>query len=313
MVEYDSIASSQDSGSAFALYNAVGMEYFFLNNERISEMNRYNQSGKLETSIGIWHSNYSELFTVSLASQNDTVEVERYFWDKWNRDSVYESIINYGSPFESHEKDYYGYNSSGKLKRIFTVDVKTTDTVYWYRYFYNSLGQLDSIIAGNGSGKVLLKNVIERTSRVESVYILGDLPPSVGFDTVVQYMPNYNSGGLVDEIFQINYAFVQTPSLIDVLRFYKKPNSTIGLPENETQRVSVYPNPVKDYFVLEISADADAVGEVQLLNAVGQLYNLKVEQHAGALRVDVSTLPSGFYLGSYINPSGKPCAFKLLK
>lgn len=314
MVKYDSIASSADSGNAFNAELAMGQDYFFLNNTKIDKISWYGQGGtKYWQSKGVWKSNHTQLATIDAANSSDTIHKERFYWDAAGRDSVYDKIVEIVPGFITHEIDYYSYNSQGKVGVKISVDAALLkDTTMVELYYYGAAGNLDSIVGRDESGTRRSKDVFMNLARVEKVFSLMYSPATGGLDTIFTYTPVYNSSGRVYEIQEIHH-LSSGPVLRSVHRFYKKPNSTIGLSQNDIQTISVYPNPVKDYFVLEIPVDADAIGEVQLWNVVGQLYKLKPENYDGMIRVDVSTLPSGFYMGTYVDNGEERFEFKMLK
>lgn len=313
MVAYDSIASSTDSGSAFVPYEVISQDYYFQNNTKISTAKWYNPNGQYAQSSGAWHTNYSNLYRYSLIAPFDTIEKETFYWDKWNRDSAYESIVNYGLPFESHEITFFSYHSNNKIHKKITQDVKTSDTVGVENYYYSSGGELDSVVFWDERGIKVLKMYFQRSTRIESVFVLGDLPPTPGFDTLSSYLPIYNSAGQVDEIKQLNYAFVSSPELMNVLRFYKKPNSTIEIEEVTIENSEVYPNPVTDWFELKVESQDNELGKLRIFDTSGKMYTLQMVAKQGILRVDSTPLPSGFYIGKYTTSPGKVIEFKFVK
>ena len=285
LVVFDSIASSSDSGSSFSLELAMGQDYFFLDNSKMSDINWYSQGGwKYLKSIGSWHSNYTELITYDYTTPSDTNEVERFYWDKLGRDSAYEVVTEIVPSFFTHEIDYYLYNSAGRLEIKISVDAALQkDTTMVQRYFYGTGGNLDSVVGRKESGERRSKIAFVNASRVEKVFELMYLPSTAGLDTVFTYIPIYNSSGKVDEIREVHHLGTTGPTLRSVHRFYKKTNSSIGLNETELEVVKVFPNPVIDWFQLEIDKQEGEGGNLEVFDVSGRMYKLTMISKEGGL------------------------------
>lgn len=325
LVEYDSLAQSNADTSANAYWSKQTQTYFFWDNSKIQTWEEAFPAGWSYIGEGYWKGSLIETIMIDSSNPQDTFDTERLYIDGEGRDSAFAYILDAYSVFEDRMITVLDYDSANLVEsRIHIYEswynnfVADTSFIEWC--FYDSNGKLDSIISTdkdgvrfNPGGYYFEKN---SQGRVSKVFEIGPINEKGGqLDTVAIHEAVFKDS-LVNEIryYYYDYRFGKDSVYFGgVLRFGKMSNSTIGLPENETQTISVYPNPVKDYFVLEIPADAAAVGEVQLLNAVGQLYSLKAERYAGGVRVDVSTLPSGFYMGNYIDSSGHSSEFKFVK
>ena len=88
-------------------------------------------------------------------------------------------------------------------------------------------------------------------------------------------------------------------------------DATTGIKDLEKEEVSIYPNPCKDYFWLEMDRyNGDVL--VSVLNITGRVVKQKQIQNVSRERFDMSDLPTGMYL-IRIHTSDRNLVKKILK
>ena len=305
LTEYDSIDLSLDTAGAFNSILSVSQDYFFQNNSKIKSLKLVDHGNLFWEGFGELKDNSSVLKTYELPGQ-DTIQKETIYIDSQGRDSVYEIISNYKQPNEDITQVHYRYNSFGRVSSRIKFGGTPLDTTSEEKYFYSSVGLLDSILISESSGQVVLWVYFNKTGAgtVNSVFMIGRLPNN-NIDTLSSYEPLYNSNAKVYEIRVFNYAFVPSKELTYVLRFYKKPNSTIGLHDAEVAtQIDFYPNPTKKKALLVLPFVPSRETVVKIFSQTGQL--LDTQTFIGPdnqLNLNIN-LPSGCYLlkiksGSY--------------
>jgi len=93
-------------------------------------------------------------------------------------------------------------------------------------------------------------------------------------DSLQQFQRDFNS-----QVFQHQYTNIYTYSDI-----------AIGIDENELSVVSIYPNPAKDYIILQLADDATTC----IIDTQGRLIQ-EIKATAGTQRIELNTLVPGVY------------------
>jgi hypothetical protein len=132
----------------------------------------------------------------------------------------------------------------------------------------------------------------------EQFLLLGNFKPvSAGFDTAYQYYGSPTHANAA-------YYYINDVSLIDL-------DSTLTVKENEAiEHVEVFPNPASSVLNIKLNAPykhyciSDIKGNQLLQNSIN-----KQEQ----LQIDITALPSGFYVISFLNKQGYITREKFVK
>lgn len=222
---------------------------------------------------------------------------KRCFTDAFGRDSIHEIVLNYKQSNEDISQIHYRYNTFGRVAHKVELEGVPLDTIYIHEYYYGSTGALDSILTFEESGQVILWAHFnsDGAGRVNSVIMIGKLPDN-SIDTLASYEPIYNSNSKVYEIRAYNHAFVPTKELMFVLRFYKRPKSTIGLDDANSPGFSLYPNPVDGMCLVQLPFTPSGETTIEIYSISGQLMQTQCfDQPDDLLRVDVN-LSGGIYL-----------------
>ncbi|MBL0073326.1 MAG: T9SS type A sorting domain-containing protein [Bacteroidetes bacterium] len=96
---------------------------------------------------------------------------------------------------------------------------------------------------------------------------------------------------------------------------FKDSTFTSGLssPENSVMQITAYPNPASDYIELSISQKNNSSRHYEISNVVGQvLKTIQIDQMSysnNKVRIDISDLPSGYYILSDKIQKGIPVKF----
>ncbi|MCF8236238.1 MAG: T9SS type A sorting domain-containing protein [Bacteroidales bacterium] len=78
-------------------------------------------------------------------------------------------------------------------------------------------------------------------------------------------------------------------------------NSTVEIPKQEIEAISIYPNPSNGRFIVELPATKDEVVELAIFNATGTLIHsesIETGSNASQKEIDFSELPKGLYFVS---------------
>jgi hypothetical protein len=95
----------------------------------------------------------------------------------------------------------------------------------------------------------------------------------------------------------INSNDVLTPKVVIPVNFRMLPQTTTVIFEGTQEKSliikSIYPNPAKDYIMIE---SFEKITEIQLFNAAGVLQRkLQISTQSSQININVSDLPSGYY------------------
>jgi hypothetical protein len=132
----------------------------------------------------------------------------------------------------------------------------------------------------------------------EKFILLGNFKPlAEGFDTAYQYYGSLNHANSA-------YYYIDDVSLIDL-------DSTLSVKENEAMaKVELFPNPASNILTIKLNAAqlqysiTDIKGNTLMQNSIS-----KQEQ----IQIDITELPSGFYVISFLNKQGYIIREKFVK
>lgn len=81
------------------------------------------------------------------------------------------------------------------------------------------------------------------------------------------------------------------------------------------KQVNVYPNPAKDYVVIENDIENENLGEfVVIANTLGkEIRKIELHENCKSERIDISGLPKGFYLLFFENGCIQPKMISKIK
>lgn len=72
------------------------------------------------------------------------------------------------------------------------------------------------------------------------------------------------------------------------------PPSSVGINENKSSSINIYPNPVEDYIIVDLH-DNSAGNKIELFNYAGELL-LQKDLNSSGSRLDIAAYPKGLYL-----------------
>jgi hypothetical protein len=95
---------------------------------------------------------------------------------------------------------------------------------------------------------------------------------------------------------------VYPPTVTGFNPYFEQCNSTVGVDEKDfpknTGIVSVYPNPAKDFLIVELALSGNSTISLEIIDVAGySLSETEYRKEAGShsIRLDLSNLPIGFY------------------
>jgi len=93
------------------------------------------------------------------------------------------------------------------------------------------------------------------------------------------------------------------------------PGTPTGIRKLTESTLEVYPIPATDLLYMKILSDQGAAKKVEILNSNGQVVNVRsdLKQENNILRLDVSGLPPGFYIGKLLFKNGLQQPFRFVK
>lgn len=324
LVEYDSLARGVDTNSAPSNWARQTQDYFFWDNSKIQTWKEISPSGWSYTGVGYWKDSLIESIMVDSSNPRDTFDTERLYIDGEGRDSAYAYIVYAYSVFEDRMITVLDYDSNNQVEGRIHIyeswyDNFVADTAGIERWFYDANGKLDSVISTDKDGvRYPGGYYFEKNSqgRVSKVFTIGPVNANGGVLDTVKIEEAIFKDSLVNEIRYYNYDHRFGKDSIwfgGVLRFAKRSNSTIGLSNAAAPSFELFPNPVKEYFVLTLEEAMPVAGDLVILDVSGREHKVPVISFDSALKVDCRTLKSGVYLGTYKTPYGELLTFRFVK
>ncbi len=305
LIEYDSIAVSQDTGINFSAYATAAQHYF--TNGNIDTL--------YITQIGIPDITYSGKLSGRTTTVTGSEIVSTTLLDRLivKQDSLYrDSSIEY-------------YNHTGSSFQLFFEAVishisPTSDTVDFldiyadmgqglvrvggYNYYYDALNRLDSIFytvstTSMDDGYYKYEYDANSPSKLLKISTYQDIDNNGEKDLIQELRFRHNAQ---NEVVEIN-EFGLDPNtnnlfLLGAYRYSKRKNSTINLQEVGKINVSLYPNPAYNY--LQIDFAEKLFSEFEIYSTAGK------HMLSGQLqnRINVEALPKGLYILSLKGKSG---------
>ncbi len=304
LVEYDSIAVSLDSGASFNAIATASQHYFtngIIDTLVIEQFNipQYayegTLAGRMTTIVGseISTSNIIDKMEFRQDSLYRDSTVAYYDYNGVSYQLFFEAAINYTTPSGNlvDEIDIYADLGSG-LTRIGS-----------YRYFYIG-ANLDSVyytvsMTSNNDGYFKYIYDSGNPSKALALETYEDIDNDGEKDLIQRLIFDHN---MMNEVVQIREFVLNTNNNLEFtaeIHFDTRKNSTISLPETGETNIGLYPNPARHY--VQLDYDEQVLNNYEIYNLSGQLMAKgKLDR-----RLDVSYLPKGQYIFSFIGSRGK--------
>lgn len=182
--------------------------------------------------------------------------------------------------------------------------------ISYYRWFFNA--NLNTASAGNDTMKIMLSNgsetvVIEKVNAYTNYNTVWNLHS----ERISDYLTPTSTMQFIVQVSDPDNIDDQTEGGIDGVQIT---SSSIGIEENSTSEILLYPNPADIYITLNLPGKLSAENsEAWFYNTLGQeVYNTFIAGEKNEVRVDVSLLPPGIYFVRLVC-SDKTYATKFVK
>ena len=151
----------------------------------------------------------------------------------------------------------------------------------------------------DGNGKVTFKSLFAGTYRFFVNVSKLDISSFIEFEM--------GQAGISDTEFRISVILTSTGLMIG--------SPLLGIGSEIANGPSIYPNPVKDFLVVESLGEKTTYESVQIIDLNGRVvFSEDLDDSSGRLQLDVSFLPSGQYLVSFeSNNSITSQTFRMIK
>lgn len=118
----------------------------------------------------------------------------------------------------------------------------------------------------------------------------------MNFSLVASLSAQYGSWGLLEDLYQ-DTTVTPAPKLSATLKYVKECNQNASVPEQDVKPWKLYPNPAKDYLIIE-SHPSHSIERIDIFTLQGKLVRTdKNKKHTkGTLVVDIKDLPAGLYI-----------------
>jgi len=256
--EADSIVSSLDSGTQFTARDYMIVDYF--SNGLIDTATFYDANGTAEFAYkGIRTASQTDVIGYDISSGSSIEDRTTFYHDASanDRDTLIEFSEFDGTSFNVFTYLRFGYDTLSKVESIELHAFDGTSGFFQlgtFEFHYKSSGDIDSVVLVSAIGVPVdllrISYIYNSNSQLSRLDIKEDTSFTGVYNTTAYEIPKY-AAGKIYEFQQMLYddstnAFeVQT-----VVRFLNR-TSGIGLKENVSANISVYPNPASEVLKID--------------------------------------------------------------